>query len=113
MKKYLIDANLPKYFALWAGGACEHVVDINDQLTDSEIWAYAREHGLTIVTKDTDFSDRMLVSEPPPRVIHIKLGNMKMRDFHQALSRSWSEICATSEDYKLVHVYKDRIEGIG
>ena len=110
--KYLIDANLPRYFSLWASEAYKHVVDINDRLKDSEIWDYARELGLTIVTKDTDFSDMMLMNEPPPRVIHIKLGNIKMREFHRELSRTWPEICAISEDYKLVHVYSDRIEGI-
>ncbi|WP_408034227.1 hypothetical protein [Thiorhodovibrio winogradskyi] len=27
---------------------------------------------MIIVSKDTNFSDRVLVSEPPPRVIHIR-----------------------------------------
>lgn len=51
MKRYLIDVNLPRYFALWSGDEYEHVVEINDELKDSEIWRYAKEHGLTIVTK--------------------------------------------------------------
>ena len=112
MDRYLVDVNLPRYFSLWADGSYEHIVDINDELKDSEIWAYAREHRLTIITKDADFSDMMLVNEPPPKVIHIKLGNMKMRDFHQAVSKIWPEVCGISQDYKLVRVYRDRIEGI-
>ena len=112
MKKYLIDVNLPRYFSLWASDEYQHVVDINDELTDSEIWHYAKQHQLTIVSKDADFSDLVLLNNPPPKVIHIKVGNLKMRDFHQALSKVWTEVCLLSEDYKLVPVYLDRIEGV-
>lgn len=113
MKKYLIDVNLPRYFSLWASEAYEHVVNLNDEMTDSEIWEYAKYNNLIIVTKDADFSDRILLSEPPPRIIHIRTGNMKMRDFHKYLNELWEQICLLSESYKLVQVYNDRIEGIG
>ncbi|NOT84372.1 MAG: DUF5615 family PIN-like protein [Methylococcaceae bacterium] len=112
MKKYLIDVNLLRYFSLWAGEEYEHAVNINDELTYSEIWLYAKRQQLTIVSKDADFSELVLLNEPPPRVIHIKFGNMKMREFHQTLTKTWVEICALSEAYKLVRVYQDRIEGI-
>jgi predicted nuclease of predicted toxin-antitoxin system len=112
MKKYLIDANLPRYFSLWSGEEFQHVVQINDEMKDSEIWCYAKEHHLTIVTKDADFSDLVLFSDPPPRVIHIKFGNMKMREFHQSMSKIWSEACLLSSQYKLVRVYKERFECI-
>ncbi len=71
MKKYLIDVNLLRYFSLWAGEEYEHVVNINDELTDSEIWLYAKRQQLTIVSKVADFSGLVLLNEPPPRVIHI------------------------------------------
>lgn len=112
MKKYLIDVNLPRYFSLWSGNEYEHIVEINDELKDSQIWLYAEAHNLTIVTKDADFSEFVLLNEPPPRVIHIKFGNMKMREFHQYISNIWNEVCLLSENYKLVRVYKNRIEGI-
>ena len=84
-----------------------------DEAKDSApLWAYAKENGLTIVTKDTDFSDMIIMNNPPPRVIHIKVGNMKMREFHQLLSRIWSDVCTMSEEYKLIRVYSNKIEGI-
>lgn len=113
MKKYLIDVNLPRYFVLWSGEEYEHVVNLNDQMTDSEIWEYAKNQRLVIVTKDADFSDRILLSDPPPRIIHIKTGNMKMRAFHEHLSQLWEQVCLLSENYKLVQVYNNRIEGLG
>ena len=113
MLKYLIDANLPYYFSLWASEEYVHVKNIDDQQTDTQIWEYAKEHRLTIVTKDTDFSNRMILSEPPPRVIHIKLGNLKMRTFHTTLSNVWGEVCELSTQYKLVRVFEQRLDGIG
>ena len=113
MKKYIIDANLPYYFSLWRDEEYEHVIDIDPHMKDSAIWSYAREHNLTIVTKDADFSDRILLLTPPPRVIHIKLGNMKMKIFHHAISNIWDDVLLLSKEYKLVSVYADKIEGIG
>ncbi|MDM8564801.1 DUF5615 family PIN-like protein [Candidatus Halobeggiatoa sp. HSG11] len=112
MSKYLIDVNLPSRFSIWAGEKYEHVVHIDDELKDSEIWEYAKKNNLTIVTKDTDFSDMIILNEPPPRIIHIKLGNMKMRQFHQQISKIWDDVCLMSEKFKLIRVYANKIEGI-
>ncbi|NOZ53967.1 MAG: hypothetical protein GXP08_12710 [Gammaproteobacteria bacterium] len=112
MSKYLIDVNLPSRFSVWASDEYEHVVHINDELKDSEIWDYAKENNLTIVTKDTDFSDMIMLNNPPPRVIHIKIGNMKMKEFHQLITRIWNDICTLSESFKLIRVYSDKMEGI-
>ena len=54
----------------------------------------------------------IILSNPPPRVIHIKLGNMKMKEFHQLLSRIWNDVCIMSEEFKLIRVYSNKIEGI-
>jgi len=113
MKKYIVDANLPYYFSLWESETYQHVIDIDPQMKDSEIWRYAKENHLTIITKDADFSDLILLNNPPPRVIHIKLGNMTMRAFHKAIDRIWNEVLDMSRNHKLVRVYEDKIEGIG
>lgn len=113
MADYIIDANLPYYFSLWRDENYEHVLDINPEMKDSEIWSYAKEKHLTIVTKDADFSELVLLNNPPPRVIHIKFGNMKMKAFHNTIDSLWDDIVTMSQAYKLVRVYTDKIEGIG
>jgi len=110
MKKYLIDANLPYHFSLWNNEEFIHVFDINDEMTDEEIWDFAKENNLIIVTKDADFSGRILLSNPPPKVIHLKIGNMKMSEFHSFINRNWSLLLRLIEENKLVKVYNDRIE---
>lgn len=112
MAAYLIDANLPRWFSLWASGNCAFVHDLGPGWSDGQIWRYAEARGLTIVTKDADFSNRALISGTGPSVIHIRVGNMKIAELHQRLSKVWPEVCDASERCRLVQVYRDRIETI-
>lgn len=41
---------------------------------DEEIWTYAHDRGLVVVTKDLDFAERA-ISSPSVKVIWIRLGN--------------------------------------
>src|SRR4029079_16931340 len=93
MARFVIDVNLPYYFSVWKGPDFSHLRDLGDDWTDTRIWNYARQEGLTIVTKDTDFSDRVLLAAPPPRVIHIRLGNMKIREIHLSIAVPREGIC--------------------
>lgn len=111
MSKYLIDANLPYRFSLWNSTDYIHQFDIRFDAEDYEIWQYAKEQNLIIVTKDADFSERISLASPPPRVIHLRIGNLSMRDFHQLITRIWSDVTKLSEEYKLVVVFKDKLEG--
>lgn len=112
MARFLIDVNLPYYFSLWNGEDYEHVHDLNDQWTDRQIWDYAREKDLVIVSKDADFSDRVMLSAPPPRFVHVCLGNMKMREFHAVLTRHWPWILENISRFRMLRIYADRIEGV-
>jgi len=112
MKKYLIDANLPSRIKVWQTGEFEFVNKINDQWSDSEIWEYAETHYLTIVTKDADFSHRIIVSLPPPKIIHLRIGNMKLREFESFINNFWENVEGISQNHKLVNVFLDRIEAV-
>ena len=77
MPKYIIDLNLPYYFSLWNNENYIHVKDLNEKWTDNELWNHAKKNSLTIITKDSDFSDKIIFNIPPPKVIHIKFGNLR------------------------------------
>ncbi len=112
MATFLIDANLPYLFSIWNNEDFIHVFDVDDSMPDKAIWEYARANNLTIVTKDTDFSNKILFTESPPKVIHLKIGNMRLYQLHDFLTRNWVEINQVSKNHKLTNVYIDRIEGI-
>jgi predicted nuclease of predicted toxin-antitoxin system len=42
---------------------------------DAVIWSQAREHGYTIVSKDSDFQQRSLLLGAPPKVVWLRVGN--------------------------------------
>lgn len=112
MSGFLVDVNLPYRFSIWNKADYIHQFDLGDTWTDREIWDYAKKNHLTIITKDSDFSDRIIVSEPPPKVIHIKLGNMKISRMFEVLSKNWETILDLSKHHKLVNVHADQIIGI-
>jgi len=110
MAKYLIDANLPYYFGLWNNPTFIHLRDIDDSWSDDQIWNYAKFNDLIIITKDADFSIKVLNKGIPPKVIHLKFGNLKMKDFHGIITRNWADIEKAIEESSLINVYSDRIE---
>ena len=112
MRGFLFDENLPINITFSPSLPIYHVTEIGESLFDTEIWQYAKVNDLVIVTKDTDFSDRIIISTPPPRVIHLRFGNMRKKDFHAFLSRIWFRIEVLIKTHKLVNVYIDSIESI-
>ncbi len=110
MVKYIIDNNLPFRFSHWNKPEYIFVRNLNPNYKDREIWEIAKKQNLIIVTKDTDFYNRIIISKPPPKVIHFKIGNFSIGKFHDFISTHWVDICELSEKNKLVVVYEDRTE---
>ena len=74
------------------------------------MWDHARANNLTIVTKDADFSDRIMSSTPPPRVIHLRVGNMRLAELRDFLLRVWPQLDELSAWHKLLIVHEREIE---
>jgi predicted nuclease of predicted toxin-antitoxin system len=88
----LVDNQLPLALARYLaanGWECNHVQDVGlEAAEDRTIWQYAKERGLTIVTKDEDFqalANRQ--SSIPPQVVWVRLGNCRKAVLLEAFSR--------------------------
>ena len=46
-----------------------------EEAEDSVIWEWAKQHGFTIVAKDTDFYQRAIAFGHPPKFIWLRVGN--------------------------------------
>jgi predicted nuclease of predicted toxin-antitoxin system len=110
MKGFLFDQNLPSRIEFKPSLPVHHVTEIHAQPTDTEIWLHAKRHEFAIVSKDTDFFHRIIAAEPPPWVVHLKVGNLRRRDFHRFLAGIWPKIEAALPRHKLVTVYADHME---
>jgi predicted nuclease of predicted toxin-antitoxin system len=53
-----------------------------------------------------------MLSGPPPWVVRLAFGNLRLRDYHAVLARAWPQIEALLPNHKLLIVHADRIEAI-
>ncbi len=113
MTKFLIDENLPYRISLWNKSNFIHVFDIKRGIEDADIWEYAKQNELVIITKDADFSNKVLSSSAPPKVIHIQVGNLPLKKLRDFLIRIWPDVEQEIAESKLINVYIDHIESIG
>ena len=87
--RLLFDQNLSRHLvhrlAVEFPGS-EPVTDVGlDMATDVEIWEYAAEHALVIVSKDSDFRQLAFLNGPPPKVVWLRLGNVSTSEILEAL----------------------------
>ena len=52
---------------------------------DSTVWAFAKQQGFTIVSKDGDLSGRSVLYGAPPKVIWLAVGNCSTREIERHL----------------------------
>ena len=52
---------------------------------DSEIWQYSKDHGFTIVSKDSDFQDRSVLHGHPPKLIWLRAANCSSSEIESLL----------------------------
>ncbi|SEU02270.1 DUF5615 family PIN-like protein [Hymenobacter actinosclerus] len=109
MPKFLIDANLPHRFAIWHTPDYEPVPNL--AWSDEQVWAYAAEHGLTVITKDVDY-EVLVQNQAPPHVIRLCIGNMRRRELWLFLERVWPAVLEASSKpgVRLTRVFATHIE---
>jgi predicted nuclease of predicted toxin-antitoxin system len=109
---FLLDENLPLRMTFAPSLRVIHARELGPAISDSSLWRQAEQQGWVIVSKDADFSHRIMVQSPPPWVVHLRFGNLRRKDFHAALAKLWPAIEGLLPEHKLVNVYLDRIEAV-
>lgn len=89
-----------------------HATELGASASDGDLWSYAVRNTLAIVTKDADFSHRIMLSQSPPWVVHLRFGNLRRREYHLFLRRIWPQVENLLPVCKLINVFVDRIEGV-
>ena len=110
MITYVIDENMP-FLPFWDPIKFAHVKDIPFIKSDTDIWDYAFQNQLTIITRDTDFYYRYLSSKKNPKIVWIRTGNLKKNFFIQFIENIWDEIEEMLLYSSFVIVTEDKIEG--
>ena len=89
--KLLLDENLSSRLAasladLFPGSRHVHECGLGES-ADGQIWDYACQEGLTIVSKDSDFCELSALVGSPPKVIWLQIGNCSTGDIEAVLRR--------------------------
>ncbi|MES2394338.1 MAG: DUF5615 family PIN-like protein [Acidobacteriota bacterium] len=100
--KLLLDENLSSRLVeslaeIYPGSQHVHSVGLG-AVDDTVIWNYAKEHGFSIVTKDSDFPDRCILMGHPPKVIWLRLGNCRNAEVEALLMAGQSRVRAFLEE---------------
>ena len=94
--KFLFDENLsPRLVGTVATQwpDCAHVEDVGLRgASDENIWAYAHDHGFTILSKDEDFLSLALVRGAPPQVVWLQIGNASTAEIARLLLANAQEL---------------------
>ena len=65
-----------------------HVRDVGvAQADDAAVWAYAKQHGFMILSKDSDFHQIAFLQGPPPKAVWLRLGNSTTADIEGVLRK--------------------------
>jgi predicted nuclease of predicted toxin-antitoxin system len=83
----------------------KHVDSIGLQLSDEQIWQFALEHRLIIVTKDNDFNKILVRKGFPPKIIQIKRGNSNSATIIALLKESQNTIYAFAKNIEAGILY--------
>lgn len=110
--KFLVDVNLPKYFKFFNKPEFEHVVDLNPQMQDDEIWNYALSNNLIILTKDVDFHFKYLSQKDTPKIIYFQLGNITLKELHKYFQDNWEYLIQLIENNSFIIATKNDIKVI-
>ena len=100
--KFLFDENLspalpPILAELYPNST--HVRDVGLARADDEnVWVYAREHGMAIISKDSDFRQRSFLLGHPPKVVWIRRGNCSTHDIESILQQHYHVILEFDRD---------------
>lgn len=69
-----------------------------ERATDEEVWNFARRERYVIVSKDSDFYARSILTGAPPKVIWIQRGNCSTQNIERILRRRFDDIRRFGDD---------------
>ena len=94
--KLLFDQNLSRRLVAALQGEFPGSIHVSDAglqaSSDGDVWEYALNNGLVIVSKDSDFHQRSFVFGAPPKIIWIRRGNCSTAEIESILREHREDI---------------------
>jgi predicted nuclease of predicted toxin-antitoxin system len=100
--KLLFDHNLSPCLVdrladLFPGSTHLYTLDM-DREEDRQVWIYAQSNDFTIVTRDGDYNELLVLRGFPPKIVWIRRGNCSTGVIEEILRRHIADIQALATD---------------
>ena len=110
--KFLVDAHLPYGLVRAlrnAGHDARHTRELpqGNATSDATICRVATEEGCVVVSKDRDFYDSLLLRGEPPKLLLIRVGNLRKADLTELFTQRLSQLIVLLEQNDLVELERD------
>jgi len=106
--KLLLDENLSPRLIASVGELYPESRHVEDcgliSASDDEVWSCAAKNGFSIVSKDSDFSERSALHGSPPKVIWLRIGNQAESILRDAFTRVQAFLSAKEESCLVLSV---------
>jgi len=114
---FIIDAHLPYIIVQQIealGYEAIHTCDLEmgNKTPDELINELAVKRKATVVNKYADFYNTFLLHRKPPKLVMVKVGNMRLKDLRVLFEVSLPKIINALSGYDLIELHKDKIIGI-
>jgi predicted nuclease of predicted toxin-antitoxin system len=108
--KFLVDANLPRNLTWFNSSSFSFAHDWGDGFPDREIWNYALENDMIILTRDSDYFYWMIQAKIAPKVVYFKLQQQGRKELEEYLSFHWEQICSLIKIHRMVIATIDSLD---
>ena len=111
--RFLVDAQLPRRFAVWlteAGHDALHTLDmpLKNRTPDTEVVARAMRDGRVVVSKDDDFVQAFLLTGKPPLLL-ISTGNIANSELEKLLRANLAGIEGAFIEHRFVEITRNAL----
>ena len=111
--RFIIDAHLPKSIVKIftdLGHDAVHTSDLprGNKTEDKDIVILAAKDGV-VVSKDEDFYQSFLLYGKPPKLIHVKVGNMRLQEIRDLFTSIAPKLIDLLGQHDLLELHRDKI----
>ncbi len=111
--RFIIDAHLPKSLTRIfkeLGHIAIHTTDLpqENKTSDADITLEAGEDGI-VISKDDDFYQSFLLYRNPPKLIFVKVGNMRLRELKALFTKVAPTLIELLAQHDLLELHKENI----
>jgi predicted nuclease of predicted toxin-antitoxin system len=115
--KFIVDAHLPKSICQYfidEGCQAIHTSDLpeGNHTSDADILVISIKEQAIVVSKDSNFYHTFLLHRKPPKLVVVKVGNMKLSALRQLFREQAPQLIGLLVNHDLVELYADKIIGI-